>query len=294
MKQIIIDTDIGFDLDDTWAILFAINCPEFDVKLISVSDGDIDYKFRLTAKLLQLCRRTDIPIALGKSHGEKLYPQKPYVEDFDPATYEGKVYATYQEAYGEVLKEGAIDIVALSSMTSLQDVVPLLREKGCSIYSMMGSIRKGHAGSNIPIAEYNVVNNVSAAQAVFNGVEKLVMFPLDCCGQNVMRGENYRRVYESASPICRSVMENYKLWYAFYPYAKEQFVFEQSSGVLFDLAPLWYLLWPEFYVMETLNVTVDDEGYTRVGQKGKRTEVATEVLRLEELMRRTVAVLCKE
>lgn len=62
---IVLDTDIGFDVDDVWALAFLLRCPEFDVKLITTCTGDTRYRAALVAKLLQIAGRTDIPIGIG-------------------------------------------------------------------------------------------------------------------------------------------------------------------------------------------------------------------------------------
>ena len=50
---VIVDTDIGHDVDDVWALAFLLRCPELDVKLITTTTGDTLYRARLTAKLLE-------------------------------------------------------------------------------------------------------------------------------------------------------------------------------------------------------------------------------------------------
>ena len=50
----VLDTDIGHDVDDVWALAFLLRCPELDVKLITTSTGDTVYRARLVAKILEL------------------------------------------------------------------------------------------------------------------------------------------------------------------------------------------------------------------------------------------------
>ncbi len=40
---VILDTDIGLDVDDVWALAFMLKCPEIDVKLITTNTGDTTY-----------------------------------------------------------------------------------------------------------------------------------------------------------------------------------------------------------------------------------------------------------
>ena len=54
MKKIpvILDTDLGTDIDDSWAIAYMLKCPELDVKLITTATGDTTYRAKLCAGLL--------------------------------------------------------------------------------------------------------------------------------------------------------------------------------------------------------------------------------------------------
>jgi purine nucleosidase len=64
-KKIIIDTDIGEDIDDILVTAFALNSPEFEVLAITVVDGDVQARSRITRKLTQLYGRPEIPVAAG-------------------------------------------------------------------------------------------------------------------------------------------------------------------------------------------------------------------------------------
>ena len=54
---VILDTDIGLDVDDVWALVFMLKCPEPDAKLITTDTGDTHYAARLVAKLLGIAER---------------------------------------------------------------------------------------------------------------------------------------------------------------------------------------------------------------------------------------------
>ena len=46
---VILDTDIGNDIDDTWALGQLLNSPELDLKLVLTSTGDTEYRARVAA-----------------------------------------------------------------------------------------------------------------------------------------------------------------------------------------------------------------------------------------------------
>ena len=58
---VILDTDIGDDMDNTWALVMLLKSPQFDVKLITTTCGKSVYRAKIIAKLLTVAGRTDIP-----------------------------------------------------------------------------------------------------------------------------------------------------------------------------------------------------------------------------------------
>ena len=101
--KIIIDTDIGEDIDDTWALIFLLSSRFVDIKLISVTTGDVKYKAKIVAKILTLLNKTNIPIALGKATENECYAQKRWTDDFDISNYQGHIYSSASKAYKEIL-----------------------------------------------------------------------------------------------------------------------------------------------------------------------------------------------
>ena len=88
---VIIDTDVGTDVDDMWALAFALRCPELDIRLITTCTGDVEYRAALVAKLLEVAGRTDIPIGLGLPLDSAPEPQKAWIEDYQLNLYPGVV-----------------------------------------------------------------------------------------------------------------------------------------------------------------------------------------------------------
>ncbi|MCZ6634201.1 MAG: nucleoside hydrolase, partial [bacterium] len=85
MIPIIFDTDIGSDIDDTWALAMILKCPELEIKLIASDRDDTVYRTKLLCKLLEIAGRTDIPVGMGHIQ-EHVYTnprQAPWVEDYD-------------------------------------------------------------------------------------------------------------------------------------------------------------------------------------------------------------------
>ncbi len=98
MKKIpvILDTNLGTDIDDSWAIAYMLKCPELDVKLITTATGDTTYRAKLCARLLRAGGRTDVPIGIGIPLGavkERLYDYANEL-DFPSAVSQGRTART--------------------------------------------------------------------------------------------------------------------------------------------------------------------------------------------------------
>ena len=65
MERIILDTDIGTDVDDVMAVALAVLSPELKVEGITTVYGDVDLRSRMVVKVLQLLGRSDIPVMAG-------------------------------------------------------------------------------------------------------------------------------------------------------------------------------------------------------------------------------------
>ena len=77
---VILDTDIGSDIDDTWALGFLLRCPELDLKIVVVSTGDTDYRAKFGGQTINGSRKTDIAIGIGKRFHMKGGPCFPWVK----------------------------------------------------------------------------------------------------------------------------------------------------------------------------------------------------------------------
>jgi len=62
---VIIDTDIGEDIDDILVLAFALNCPEFEVLAVTTVDGDTAARGRIARRTCAAFARPDVPVVAG-------------------------------------------------------------------------------------------------------------------------------------------------------------------------------------------------------------------------------------
>jgi len=273
---VIFETDIGDDIDDTWALLMLLRTPKADLKLVTTTYGKQEYRGKLLARLLTAAGRTDVPIGLGAGDQKGTGGQQDFVKDYDLGSYAGKVHKDGVQALIDTIHASRqpITVIAVGPLNTLGAAVqrdPSIAAKA-HLVGMHGSVRKGYDGKDRVDAEWNVKQAVKQAQAVFSAPWKSVTItPLDTCGLVRLGGERFARLRASPDKLTAILMDNYRMW------AKKQRLDElKASSVLFDTAAVYLALYDRSLAnLEELRIAVDDKGFTRVDPAGKSMLVAT-------------------
>ena len=265
---VILDTDIGDDIDDTWALALALRSPELDVRLVVTDYGNTEHRAKIVARLLEVAGRTDIPIGIGVKEGDAESSQAEWVKGYDLARYPGKVHRDGVQALIDVAmaaKEGTT-LVAIGPPPSVKAALerePRIAGK-LRLAGMYGSLRRGYGGKPTPEAEWNVKARPAAARALLGAPWKdAVSTPLDTCGLVQLKGERYARVRDSRDPLTRAVIENYRLWCRTKDWCVDDAEHVTAkSTTLFDPVAVYLAISRDLVKTETIGVRVTDEGMT--------------------------------
>ena len=278
---VILDTDIGGDIDDTWALALLLRCPELDVKLITTDTGDTRfYRTKLVARMLDIADKADIPIGVGlptaDQRGSHSHAQGRWVEDYRMSDYPGTIHDDGVQAMIDTImaSDEQITLICIGPVPNMREALkrqPAIADR-VRLVGMFGSIRRGHLGAP-PIPETNVVVDIAAAQAAFTAGWDMTITPLDTCGIVSLDGEHYQRILDCRDPLIRAVIENYRLWEI--GRGLESKV-ETASSILFDTVAVYLAFADDLLVMEDLGVRVDDQGYTRTDPSARVVHCATE------------------
>lgn len=283
-KPLLLSTDIGSDIDDTWALAHILKSPELDLELILTETGESEYRAAVTGKVLEIANRSDVDIALGIDFG-KMNPadryQGPWVRNYELSDYPGNVHEDGLQAVIDYLENTSetVTVIALGPVPSLSKIMnqrPDLAEK-CDLYGMFGSFDRGYEDSPNPQPEYNVYANVKAFRDLMSAPwASITLTPLDSCGIMQLDGDNYQKVWASTNvPLAQAVIENYCVWAPRAPWMNEMFFTERSSTLFDDVAVL--MAYSQDYLKyETIQFSVDNDGLTRRDPQGAyRAKVAT-------------------
>ncbi|NQT15930.1 MAG: nucleoside hydrolase [Planctomycetes bacterium] len=276
---VILDTDIGDDIDDTWALVMMLKSPELDVKLITSDSGNDTYRARLIAKLLEVAGRTDIPVGIGCRPGDKPGRQSAWVGDYDLSKYPGTVHEDGVGAIIDTVRncEAPMTLAAIGPVHNLPQVLaraPDVADKARFV-GMHGSVRLGYGGSKKLSPEYNVRANPKALQAVFAAPWEITITPLDTCGIVHLEGERFQKVYRSKDPLVQALVQNYRAWLAARSKTKKAPEVLTKSSTLFDTVAIYLAFSEALLEIEDLPIRVTDDGYTRIDEGARKTRCAT-------------------
>jgi inosine-uridine nucleoside N-ribohydrolase len=253
--KIIIDTDIGDDLDDAFALGLALNSPEVDIVGITTAWGDTKLRARLVDRLLAQTGRASIPVAEG-IHTETKFrlTQARWAEAGPPA----KPHPAGVDFLLEKIRQypGEITLVGIGPLTNVGAAIerdPATFRKLKRVVIMGGSIRKhyddlGYTPDRGPEPEYNIYCDVAASQKLFTSGVPLYVMPLD--STQLKLDETKRALlFRQSTSLTDALTLLYHQW-------------GQQTPTLFDAMAVAYVIEPKLCPTQPLHIVVDGKGTT--------------------------------
>lgn len=261
-QRILLDTDIGDDIDDAFALALALASPQ--VKLIGVTTawGDTGLRARLARRFLCRTGHADVPVFAGvPTHSQAPFSQRAWAEQFplphrqSPDAGIDFILHTVRSHPGQIT---LVAIAPLSNIGALLDKDPVTFRKLKRVVLMGGSIRRGYDYLGQPVgkpsAEYNVHMDVASANKLLASGVPIFMLPLDST-QLDLDAARRARLFDKHTPMTDALMQLYSQWSA---------STHRTTPVLFDAMAVAYDLNPSLCPMTPMRLHVDAAGYTRV------------------------------
>jgi inosine-uridine nucleoside N-ribohydrolase len=276
---VLVDTDIGSDVDDAFGLALALASPELDVQGITTVGEDAETRAWIVCRFLTAVGRRDVPVAWGRDpqpkeaiEGQVQYRRHPAViyDRTAKPVKESAVEFLYARLKGN---PGKLTILALGPLTNIArlltdhpDCKPWIKR----IVLMGGSIRVGYDGK-APEPEWNMKLDVAAARTIFTAGIPLTVAPLDATVSLKLEEPLRRRLFAACTPLTFQVQALYQLW-------------DKPTPTLFDPAAVALSFSERFFTMEDLHLDVGDDGATHVGKGDANARVATAV-RADEFLK---------
>jgi inosine-uridine nucleoside N-ribohydrolase len=258
--KVIVDTDIGDDIDDAFALALALRSPEIEVIGITTAWGDTALRARLANRLLREEGAGAIPVLAGVLTQSK--------SNFTQADWarEGQAATAHPDAVEFLLEQakkapGEVTLVAIGPLTNIGAAIDRDEEgfrKLKRVVLMGGSIRRGYGDLGYgpdrgPEPEYNIFSDVKAAQKLFASGVPIFMMPLD--STQLQLDENKRTlVFSAGSRLTNALAALYFQWLR---------GTRTPTATLFDVMAVAYVAQPELCPVEPFHITVDEKGFTR-------------------------------
>jgi purine nucleosidase len=272
---IILDTDIGSDLDDAFALALVLASPELDLRAVTTVSGDAYTRACLVCRFLEAAGRSQVPVASGQpplqapdrtkqlsyglQQGHSKRPER-----------ESAVQLLYREFKA---RPGQLTLLALGPLTNVAELLTQYPE--CKpwiprIVFMGGAVRVGYNGKPPVEAEWNLRSDVKASETVFNAGIPLVVAPLDATAQLRLVPPRRQRVVQADTPLARQLRVLAQLA-------------DQPEVVLYDPVAVVLCFDERFCRMESLRLEVNSQGIMRVVPGEPNARVATTIRREEFL-----------
>jgi inosine-uridine nucleoside N-ribohydrolase len=274
VASIIIDTDIGTDIDDAYALAMAIK-GGLQISGISTVSGDTLKRGRIAKKMLVLEGKGDVPVFAGKkSHA--LLTHDHWVRESEILDVHQDVDAMIEHYWHAIEQQraGRMQIVAIGPLSN----IAATRERDVNRFDdrvqllmMGGSFHRGYLGLRITMPEYNIVHDRAAARAILSSRVPIRIVPLDVTARLGLSRDDIASLASRAgeNTLVRGLVDMTEMF--------RSSLFGHRLPILFDPATIVPLLDPAILSFTSMPVEVTRGGFTRVPKKSKPGVVEKEV-----------------
>lgn len=265
-QKVIIDTDIGDDIDDAFAVALALRSPEIQILGVTTTFGDTETRARLADRLLTEAGHPEIPVAAGSPTPPKsTFTQRKYAEGGQSPP------KTYPNAVDFILNQidqnpGQITLVCIGPLVNIGQLIdkdPAAFRNLKKIVMMGASVRRGYgdpyAAPTPPQPEWNIINDIPAAQKLFASGVPIYMMPLDST-QLKMDETKRAFLFKQATPLTEALGALYYEW-------------GQQTPTLYDPMTIAFIDDPELCPVESMHIDIDARGMTRPGPGAPNVQV---------------------
>ena len=269
-QLVIIDTDIGDDIDDAFALALALKSPELKILGITTTFGDTEMRARLLDRYLAEAGRSDIPVAAGPpSMADNVMTQKAYALGERDRKHEDGAQFLLEQIRAH---PGQITLIAIGPLFTVQAAIArdaATFRKLKRVVMMGGSIERGYDGlhgeKRPAEPEWNIGQNPAGARALFAAGVPIDMMPLDST-QIHLGSADRGAIFAHGSPLTDQLTMLYRLWVA-------GTGSHSPTPTLFDPVAVTYTFRPELCPAKPMRIEVDGKGMTRPVEGKANAEV---------------------
>jgi inosine-uridine nucleoside N-ribohydrolase len=257
-QLVIIDTDIGDDIDDAFALALALKSPELKILGVTTAFGNTGLRARLVDRYLAAVGRSDIPVEAGvHTETDNVMTQAAYARR-SPDKKHGDGVAFLLDQIRR--HPGQITLIAIGPLFNEQAAIardPATFRKLKRVVMMGGSVYRGYDGPNgerhPAEPEWNIDRDPAGAKALFAAGVPIFMMPLDSTQIHLQIPEQ-GEIYAHGSPLTDQLTLLYHEWTG---------ADQWKLPTLFDPVAVTDSFRPDLCPGKPMRIEVDDQGFTR-------------------------------
>jgi purine nucleosidase len=260
--KIILDTDLGGDIDDAFAHALVQASQEFQVIGITTADGPTEFRAQVSCRMLYNCGQDSIPVAVGRPtrlEASSRSNQMRWADGFD------RLHPIEISAADFIIQKlraypNQITIISIGPVTNLGDVIdkdPAAWKMVKEVISMFGSFYVGYGAGSPPAAEYNVATDIESAKKLIASGVPLTLAGTDVTAMVNFGPERRLQLLMRCSPLTDALSGLYSLWSSNKP---------GRDPILYDPVAVAMALTDEFVKTRPACVRVTDQGYTVIDE----------------------------
>ncbi len=212
--DVLIDTDIGDDIDDALALALALRSPEIELRGVTTVFGDTLRRAYLASHLLHVYGREDIPIAAGRQeplqlrHRPSGVPQAAILDRNEECSVLSDCSGPELIVQMAMSYPGRLTLLCLGPLTNVAlalSIEPRLFMAIRSIIMMGGS-------SGTPLPEWNVRSDARAAQMVLGAGVPVTILGLNITKRCQLQEQDIEALRNAHSPQTRLLSQLLAVW----------------------------------------------------------------------------------
>jgi len=261
-QMVWVDTDIGDDIDDAFALGLVLRSPELQLLGISTAFGETETRANLVDRFLgSLQNRSllSIPVTAGvHTKTDNVMTQVAYARLQPGHKHADGVEALLKQIRLHPYKITLLAIGPLFNIAAAIDKDPKTFKKLCRVVMMGGSINRGYDGPNgehrPPDAEWNINRDPAGAAKLFASGVQIYVLPLDSTQIHLEAAER-TVLFSEGDPMTDQISLLYNQWVA-------HTANHSPTPTLFDPLAAAFTFRPELCPSTAMHIEVDSKGFT--------------------------------
>ena len=274
---VLLDTDLGDDIDDAWALSVCLNHPGLELLGVSTVWQDTQLRAAQARYLLELAGRRDVEVAAGSRDAlDRInhLPRNCQADVLDAAT-ESRLRAGRDDAVSFLAEQverrpGAV-LLTIGPLTNAARLRCEFPESFAKLSRVV--VMGGHIMPDRPEPEYNVMCDPRASQIVYECGKPLAMIGLDVTLRCVMTAEDLAAIGAKSTPLGQAILRMTELWQRAVTPAGQT----PHMPCVHDPLAALAVAEPDILEWQTLDVYIDHLGRCVVAEGPADTQVAVGV-----------------